>query len=63
MTILGILFGISMAMTLLLIVFYAFALFAGLENEYEKGIGKLLPWVMITDVILGIIVLIYELIQ
>ena len=62
MTIFGILLGISMSATILIIVFYALALFGGIEEEFEKGIGRLFPWLIVADVILGIIVFINELI-
>lgn len=62
MTLIGLLFGCSAAATLVLIVLYALALFGGIEEEFEKGIGRLFPWLIAADVILGIIVLIQELI-
>ena len=51
-----------MSATILIIVFYALALFGGIEEEFEKGIGRLFPWLIVADVILGIIVFINELI-
>lgn len=62
MTLIGLLFGCSVAATLILIVLYALALFGGIEEEFEKGIGRLFPWLIAADVILGIIVFIKELI-
>lgn len=62
MTLIGLLFGCSVAATLVLIVFYALALFGGIEEEFEKGIGRIFPWLIAADVILGVIVFINELI-
>lgn len=62
MTLIGLLLGCSIAATLILIVFYAIALLGGIEEEFEKGIGRLFPWLITTDVILGTIVFIKELI-
>ena len=62
MTLIGLLLGCSIAATLILIVFYAIALLGGIEEEFEKGIGRLFPWLITADVILGTIVLIQELI-
>ena len=41
MTLIGLLLGCSIAATLILIVFYAIALLGGIEEEFEKGIGRL----------------------
>lgn len=62
MTLIGLLLGCSIAATLIFIVFYALALFGGIEEEFEKGIGRLFPWLVAADVILGTIVFIKELI-
>lgn len=58
MTIFGILLGISMGATILTIVFYALSLLAYSSEEVGEGFGKVLAYLMVADVIFGVLTLI-----
>lgn len=58
MTIFGILLGISMSATILTIIFYALSLLAYSSEEVGEGFGKVLAYLMVADVIFGVLTLI-----
>lgn len=58
MKIFGILLGISMGATILTIIFYALSLLAYSSEEVGENFSKVLAYLMVADVIFGVLTLI-----
>lgn len=58
MKIFGVLLGISMGATILTIIFYALSLLAYSSEEVGEDFGKVLAYLMVADVIFGVLTLI-----